>query len=177
MKKSLLVALVFGASSTFAAKVTMTPAELLSRVHSVNQEEIHAGELALKKAHSPEVRTYAQRLIKDHKKADSEVIALAKLENVKLTSMPMPKSMHETGKLVEHIGMTAKLKTLGPGRDFDKAFLEGMYQGHSDVIAELENVDTSDPQMKRLIAKLLPELHHHQQIAKSLRTEVIKEAR
>ena len=177
MKKSVLLALVFGMSSAFATQVKMSPQELLSRVHSVNQEEISAGELALKKAKSSEVKAYARQLIRDHKKADEQVMALAKSEKVKLSSMPMPKSINETGKMVEHIGMTAKLKALGPGPDFDKMFLDGMDQGHADVIAELQSVDTSDPQMKRLITKLLPQLHHHQEIARSLKTDVIKEAR
>ena len=177
IKNIFLFTVMIGAASALAEKIKMTSQELLSRIHSANQEEIKAGEMALKKASSMRVKEYAQKLISDHKKADQLVQDLAKKENIKLTASPMPKSSHETGKMVEHVATNQKLKSLAPGADFDKAYVDAMADGHRDVIHTLSSADTTDPQVKRLVAELLPKLRTHEAMADHLQTDVIKEAR
>jgi putative membrane protein len=178
IKRILLTSLVVGSVSVLAEKTKMTSADLLSRIHSANQEEISAAQIAQRKASSPEVKEYAQKLEKDHTKADELVKDLAKKENISLTTTPMPKSTHETGKMIEHVALSAKLKTLGAGPDFDKAYIEGMQEGHRDVIKMLKTADTSDAQVKRLVNELLPKLEHHRDLADHLESTVItKEAR
>lgn len=177
VRKTIFAAAILGASTATAEKIKMTPQELLSRIHSANQEEIDAGQLALKKAHSLKVTKYGEQLVKDHAKADLLVTDLAKKENISLTTSPMPKSSEEAGQRAKHLATMAKLKALGSGPDFDKAFIEAMKDGHHDVIETLTNADTSDPKVKHLVSQLLPKLKSHESTASRLEPSVIKEAR
>lgn len=174
MQKLGIVMLALFTSSAFAnKKVAMTPGDLLSRIHSANQEEISAGELAKQKATSSQVKQYAAQLVKDHTKAEKLVTDLAKEKKVTLTTTPMPKTAKEGGKMVKHIATTAELKTMAAGHDFDRAYLEAMEDGHGDVITTLETADTSDRDVQKLAAKLLPELKAHKRMASRLLKTVV----
>lgn len=175
--KILCAVLALAATSAFAEKMKMTSAEVLSRIHSANQEEINAAHLAFDKASSPLVKEYAQKLEQDHKKADAMVTDLAQKENIKLTESPMPKSTAESGKMLKHAAVDNKLKAMGSGPDFDRAYIDAMENGHKDVIQTLENADTSDLKVKKLVAELLPKLKNHEHMASKLQEQVIKEAR
>jgi len=165
------------ATSAFAEKTKMTSAEVLSRIHSANQEEINAAHLAFDKASNPKVKEYAQRLEQDHKKADAMVTDLAQKENIQLTTSPTPKSTSESGQMLKHAATDSKLKMMGSGPNFDRAYIDAMENGHKDVIQTLESVDTSDPKVKKLVAELLPKLKNHEHMASKLQDQVIKEAR
>ena len=53
-----------------------TPTMTLDRIHAINLQEIDAGKLAVQNG-THAIRGYAQKLVKDHEKADSMVKATA----------------------------------------------------------------------------------------------------
>lgn len=173
--KIICTIVAFAASSALAEKTKMTAADVLSRIHSANQEEITAAQLAFQKASSPKVKEYAQKLEEDHKKADAMVMELAQKEKIDLTAAPAPKTAGETGKMAKHAAVDTKLKAMGSGPNFDRAYIDAMEQGHKDVIQTLESADTSDAKVKALVAELLPKLKHHEHMASQLQEQVKKE--
>jgi putative membrane protein len=76
MTKGLLLSM--GLMSMFAFAAKMDPAELLSRIHDTNREEIQLGILAKSKARNLQVREYGERLVKDHTEAENQVQAMEK---------------------------------------------------------------------------------------------------
>lgn len=140
--------------------------ELLSRIHHTNQMEIKMGQLAVQNASAKSVKSFGETLVKDHKEADEKVMALAKKENVNLTE---PKAMNETEKekMSDHDQLMTNLKSL-KGKEFDKAFILGMKNGHDDAIASLEASNSSDEETKKLVSDLLPTLRIHQREAQAI---------
>lgn len=140
--------------------------ELLSRIHHTNQMEIKMGQLAAQNASAKSVKSFGETLVKDHKEADEKVMALAKKENINLTE---PKAMNETEKvkMSEHEQLMTNLKSL-KGKEFDKAFILGMKNGHDDAIALLEASNSSDEETKKLVSDLLPTLRIHQREAQAI---------
>lgn len=61
-------------------------AMLLGFIHHTNQGEIEIANLAKENSSSSQVKDFADRIIKDHKSADDQVMAFAKSHNIDLTA-------------------------------------------------------------------------------------------
>ncbi len=141
--------------------------QILSKLHHINQMEIQLGQLAQQKASSAKVKSYGERLVRDHQMADREVTALAQKRNIELVA-PQPRTSDEAQKLRMQDQMAAKLNSMS-GREFDSTFLQTMVQGHRDAIAMLTTAEgqLSSP-VKDLVTNLLPTLRQHEMMAADL---------
>jgi putative membrane protein len=90
--------------------------------------------------------------VKDHGKANLELMGLAKKLAVKLPAAPNAAQQ----------AMGKKLMSL-KGAAFDSAYLAAMKQGHVDTVAlfESEVASGKDPQVKAWAAKVLPTIKGH----------------
>ncbi len=73
--------------------------------------EVALGKLAQQKATNPQVKSFADMMVKDHSKANDELMAIAKSKNITLPAAPdadHQKKMDDLSKL--------------SGKDFDKAY-------------------------------------------------------
>ena len=124
-----------------------------------NFAEIAAADLALKKGTSADVKAFAQKMIDDHKKADSELQTLAASKGVKL---PTDASMVQKGK--------AKILEQRDGTSFDHHYAENQVGAHKDAVKLFEKAskDAKDADVKAWAAKMLPALQHHLQEAQAL---------
>jgi putative membrane protein len=143
------------------SKSDTSPQDVLSQIHTTNQNEISMAKLALQKAQSPEVKKFAQKMIQDHTQADQKVMQLAKKEGV--TAEKYPLSAQEQGQVDQ---LEAASST-----EFDRLYMEANRKGHDKAISMLENAEkqTSDPKVKKLVAELLPKVQHHDRMAKEIR--------
>ena len=139
----------------------MQKAMQLNQLHHINQKEIKMSELAAEKAQSPQVKSAAQQILKDHQDADKRVEALAKADNITLESFQP--ATHE--KVVMD-----NLKKL-EGARFDQAFVDNMHMGHKHVAQTLEmaRTDSKDAKVKGLIGELLPQIRRHQQLSAGIK--------
>jgi putative membrane protein len=155
---------------------TGTTADVLSRIHEVNETEIYVGKLAEKKGSTPEVRSYGKELVKDHRKADRKIQALAKAENLQLAP-PAPISV-ELGRIRNHDGAEQEMLANVSGNTFDRDMLEAMVEDHQKNIDALKEIQkTSDDQKLRdLIQELIPQLTDHQEMAEKLLVKAKKAA-
>lgn len=164
------------------AKSTLTPEKLLQKLHHVNLEEIHMGQMALQKSTNEEVKRYAQTLVDDHTKADEKVKEAAKAQNVELRDMPQhaadkpegdaaakPDTKEADPKRAEKDAAMKKIQA-ATGAEFDREFAQMMLKGHTKALAMVERAK-SDPgcaALKGLCDELRPELQKHKEAAAKL---------
>jgi putative membrane protein len=67
----------------------LTKSQLINKLHHVNQMEIEVGNLAQTHAKSAKVKQFGETLVKDHTKADKEVLDFAKANNIVLSEAGM----------------------------------------------------------------------------------------
>lgn len=146
-----------------AQRVTMdTPAapalnkadqRIVAELARANIAEIEAGKLAVSKAKNPQVKAYAQQMIDDHGRALRDVKRLAEDKGVTLPDAPDAR----------HKAMAKALGKL-EGEKFDKAYLtQAGVRDHTTVHKVLirHRERAKDPDLKALVAKMLPTIEQH----------------
>ena len=124
--------------------------------------EVEAGKIASEKAQNAEVKSFAQRMVTDHTKANQELASIA--EKKKLVPPPMGKKFkNEMDKLNKY-----------SGADFDKQYMDRMIKDHKDTISlfEKEAKDGKDEDLKAFASKTLPVLREHHQMAQDIYNKV-----
>ncbi len=121
--------------------------------------EVDVGQLAVQKSSNPDVKTFAQKLIDDHTKANDQLKQIASQENVTLPAQP--------GR--EGRQLHTKLEKLD-GAAFDRAFLQAQVRDHEKDIKQYQRAENQvqDPQLKQFAQTSLPILQQHLQMAKDL---------
>ncbi|UVL63865.1 DUF4142 domain-containing protein [Pseudomonas sp. B21-032] len=122
--------------------------------------EIQTSQLALEKTRSPEVKAFAQQMIKDHTKANQHLLELARQHDF---SVP------------DDAALTSKARKMmlqvQDSASFDAAYATHQVDAHEQAVRlfDEESRSTSDPDDLRTFAKTtLPTLKHHLQMAKQL---------
>jgi putative membrane protein len=120
------------AASTPALKITGGDPEILQVLAVVDQAEMQDGQLAQKKAHNAQVKSYARELVNDHTKALQQDRQVAKSANVDLSGFVM-KGNENTAGPTGASGITADLINMHAqtmdqvrrleGAAFDSAFV------------------------------------------------------
>ena len=147
---------MFMAVGTAAAASPPATSDVLGKLHLSNQKEIEMGKQAQKNGQSKDVKAFGKTLVKDHTAADKKVAALAKKEKIDLAaSTPSAK---------------ADMPAPAAGPDFDGKFGQMMLDDHKKDIGEATDAQsaTTDDQLKKLIADLLPTLQKHQELAQKI---------
>jgi putative membrane protein len=101
--------------------------EFVQDIASMNMAEIELSRLALEKAASPAIKSFAQMMVDDHGAAGN------KLKNAVSGSVDLPAQPAEKHrKAIDEIA-----KKQGP--DFDRDYAKAMVEGHQDFAAKLES--------------------------------------
>ena len=122
--------------------------------------EVQAGQLASTKASDPQVKTFAETLVKDHTAANDELIKLANSKHVELPPGPS----HGERKDIDKLGKQS-------GAAFDKEFVSMGVKDHRKDVKDFEKASgkAKDPELKAWIDKTLPKLREHLAMAEKLR--------
>ena len=142
-----------------APRATHADSSFLKDAAEAGHAEIDAGNLAMQKGNAADVKSFAQKMVDDHKKAHAELEALAGSKGVKL---PAEATMVAKGK--------AKILEKRDGTGFDHAYAENQVSAHKDAVKLFEKAakDAKDADVKAWAAKTLPTLQHHLQEAQAL---------
>jgi putative membrane protein len=178
--------------------MAMTDEQVLRHLHHANLEEIKAGQMATSKASAPAVKDYARTLVQDHQQADKQVLAMAEKmhvdmkKNMDMSDMDHSKMDHskmdpkmdhskmdqsqtagmDQDKMKMHQAKMDELQKLS-GKEFDKAFLSMMAEGHDHVIEMVKTAQgTAKGELKAMLDQMLPTLERHKQIAQDLMKKV-----
>ena len=119
--------------------------------------EVHVAQMGIENGMSPAVKEFSQRLVNDHKKANQELMALAKTKSVQLPA--------DDPKMASSMPIAKKT-----GTDYDKEFAKMMVDDHQKTITlfEKEASSGSDSDVKNWASKALPTLRSHLAEAKTL---------
>ena len=145
------------------AAAVPSPGNFLSEAVRDSRAEIQACNLALEKAQNPEVKQFAQRMIKDHSELSTKIEAVAKKKGV---SLPPGISMTQKGRY--------ELLDQTPQSHFDKAFMDHNVSDHkSDVKTFSEEAqEATDRDVKALASEALPQLQTHLRLAEDLDAKI-----
>jgi putative membrane protein len=121
--------------------------------------EVQVGQLAESKATDPSVKNFGETLVKDHTKANNELVQLANSKHVELPAGPS----HGERRDIEKMGKLS-------GKDFDKKFVAMGVKDHEKDIKKFEKASgkVKDPELKAWIDKTLPTLREHLAMAQKL---------
>ncbi|MBI6854653.1 DUF4142 domain-containing protein [Pseudomonas cichorii] len=121
--------------------------------------EVEAGKLAQEKGSSADVKSFADKMIKDHTAANNKLKALAESKDLEVSSdaqmMDKAKSM---------------ILELRSAKSFDQAYANNQVKAHEEAIAlfEEEAANGEDAELKAFAADTLPKLKEHLVHAKEL---------
>jgi putative membrane protein len=141
----------------------ITSQTFVKKAGMANMAEVETSKLAMTKAQSPEVRKFADQMVKDHTKASSELMTLAKNKN-----LDVPKEVD-----AEHKAAMDALKAKS-GADFDQAFMAQMKKDHDKAVSLFQSASSAsgvDKDLQAFAQKTLPTLEHHQHMATTLNTK------
>jgi putative membrane protein len=164
----LLAAAAMGAHAQGAAP---TDPQIAAIVVTANQVDIDAGTLAREKAHSKDVKDFAELMIKDHSGVNKAATDLVHKLNVKPEDSPTAESLKKGGQ-----ENAARLKAL-KGAAFDKAYVDNEVAYHEAVIDALDKTlipSAKNEELKGLMVKVRPAFVAHLEHAKKLQAELGK---
>jgi putative membrane protein len=141
--------------------------DFVKDVAQASQIEIETSKLAMTKASNPEVKAFAEKLVKDHEATSAELMSLVHSKN----AMWPPDDPGMKAKKQKHESLQ-KLT----GAEFDKEYLEDMISDHEAtmVLFGKQSQFGKDAAIKAFADKTLPALRDHLKMARDLRAKIAK---
>lgn len=138
--------------STSGKKMSSADTKFMKEAAMGGMEEVELGKLAAQKASDADVKSFGQKMVDDHSKANDQLKQLAATKGVTLPT-DMSKSQH--GDMDKLAKMT--------GADFDHAYVKMMVKDHKKDVAEFskESKSANDPDLKGWAGSTLPTLQEH----------------
>jgi len=162
VSRTLLFLAISGVSSAaMAAEAESTPpapSVFVKTAAMAGMTEVEAGKVALSKSQDPAIRSFAERMVADHEKANSELSSIAARKG-----LSAPRQLD-----ADHKQMLDTLKSKN-GKEFDQAYAEHMNMDHSKALALFESAtSSSDADLAQFAKKTLPTLKEHKALAQKL---------
>jgi putative membrane protein len=148
-----------------------TDPQIAAIVVTANQVDIDAGMLAKSKAHSTQVKEFAQLMITDHTAVNKAATELVQRLHVTPAPNPTSESLQKGGD--ENLAALKKLS----GAAFDKAYIDHEVAYHEAVISALDKTlipSAQNAELKALLVKVRPAFVAHLEHAKQLQAELAK---
>lgn len=169
MKKTITMLIMIGIFSvhflhaqTTASQPDTGTLNFIKTASIAGMTEVKAGKLATNKSNSSNVKSFANRMVADHSKANDQLMQLIKSKNWDIT----PPSDAETNP--------DKMLTGASGAAFDKAYVTMMVQDHQKAVALFENAANTvqDADIKAFAKQTLPTLQQHLASIQSIATKM-----
>jgi len=114
--------------------------------------EVALGKLAVTKTSNAAIKDFANMMITDHGQANAELASIASAKNITLPTEPDSAHLKKADEL-------SKLS----GKDFDKAYVDAMIDGHKKTLDLMNNEakNGSDSTLKAFAAKVVPTVQKH----------------
>ncbi len=125
--------------------------------------EVELGKLATDKASNPEVKSFGERMVNDHTKANDELKGVAGKEGIQLPTDLNAKDKAEKERL-------SKLS----GAAFDRAYINHMVLDHKKDVADFQKEASTgkDDAIKNFASQTLPTLQDHLKQAQDAQSKV-----
>jgi len=125
--------------------------------------EVELGKIAAGKGSNPDVKTFGQRMVDDHSKANDQLKDLASKKNVKLLDKLSPSKQ----KVVDKYNKLS-------GAAFDSSYISNMVTDHKQDVAEFKKEAKSgkDADLKSWAGTTLPTLEDHLKMAEDTKAKL-----
>jgi putative membrane protein len=158
--------LLFPVQASFAAKGKGSSngaafdAAFVKKAANINMTEVQLGKIAQEKGQAADVKSFGERMVKDHSKLNDDLKTAATAMKVKV-----PAKVN-----VKHQALIDKLSKLS-GAEFDKTYAEDMANGHANAVKLFEKAQArvTRPDLKKYIDDALPILKEHLELAKKMK--------
>lgn len=159
----LVIAFAAGHMTTLQAQGAAGDQQFVNQVAAGNLLEVRLAQTAQKKAESPTVKQFAQRMVIDHTSMQKQWMAAAKRNNLDFKAELSPELM-------------AQLERLNSmsGAELDRAYMSLMAQNHRDRLASFQNERRAahSAEVMQLIDVNLPILQEHSTLAQQIAPQV-----
>lgn len=143
--------------------------EIIKDIIVIDQNEIAAADLALKKNSNKEIKNYAQYLKGEHTNNLNTSLKMSKKIGIQPLDSDASKGLQEDGqKLAE------QLKGLN-GKDFDKTYIDDMVTDHKSALQLIDNdllKNVTNSSVKKLVQDTRIHVNSHLQKALKIQSEM-----
>lgn len=148
---------------------TLSDANVLAMLDTINLGEIDAAQLAQQKASSEPVKIYAARMLNEHSTMMQDTRQLGERIHVR----PDPPALASTIGTAHRKAME-KLRTLS-GHEFDHAYLKYQIKMHEQAIDLVRDTAASvdSPLLRQHLSKARPDLDSHLSEARTVERQVV----
>ena len=168
--KILWIAAFAAVSATAVAADKISAEDFVKKAGEGGAAEVAMGKLGSAKATDADVKAFAQHMVKDHTKANQELMSVAKAKGIEVPTEP--------GMMQK--GMKEKFEHQSADKDFNHDYMQHMVKDHeADVkLFRTAAADTTlDPDLRAFAKKTLPTLEEHLAAAKKLEAKTGKSER
>jgi putative membrane protein len=125
--------------------------------------EVEAGKMAVAKAMGTRVKSFATMMVADHSKVGNELAAIAQKEDITLPAAP------DTAQQKKATDLSKKT-----GKDFDKAYINAMVDGHKKAVKLFEDASKKlkDTTLRAFAIRTLPTLKMHLDSVKAIKASM-----
>ncbi|HJT22540.1 MAG TPA: DUF4142 domain-containing protein [Nitrospira sp.] len=177
MRSSMMILVLAGAPLVFGCSMvekimpgpTLSSANVLSILNTIDRSEIEAGELAKQKAASKEVQSFASRMVSDHTMMMQETFRLSRRINVQPEPPQLAAALQKTHQ-------TAMDELRGKtGRDFDKAYIDYQIAMHEQAIRLVHDTTGSvnHSRLQEHLRQTRPDLVSHLSSARTVEKQLV----
>jgi putative membrane protein len=148
---------------------TLSDANVLAMLDTINLSEIDAADLAKQKASSEEVRSFASRMLNEHTTMMQKSRQLAQRINVQ----PDTPALASTAGKTHQETMEELRKASGP--DFDHAYLKYQIKMHEQAIDLVQDTAGSvdDLRLQQYLRQARPDLDSHLSAARAIERHLV----
>jgi putative membrane protein len=154
-------ALCFGAEKekSSGSEKSSTDATFIKKAANGGMTEVELGKIAGEKAKKDDVKSFAERMVKDHGKANDDLKSVASKMNVEV-----PDKVNAKHQAV--IDRFSKMS----GDSFDAAYVKAMVKDHKKTVADFESAqsEVKNEDLKKFITDTLPVLKEHYEMVQKL---------
>jgi putative membrane protein len=137
-----------------------SPADFVKKASLAGMTEVQLAKAALEKSQNPAIRTFAERMIADHGKAQQELATIAKKKG--LTVPAALDTDHQ--QMVQSMGAKS-------GAAFDSAYAQHMKADHAKAVSLFTSASSGqDAELATFARTTLPTLKEHKKLADALPT-------
>lgn len=145
--------------TSHAEGVSGRDAKFIRKAAEGNNAEIQMGQMVAQRTRDPQVRAYAEKLVRDHRQANRELRRIAETRGIELPDRPS-KTDERSMRHVENMS----------GRQLDRQAVDHWVADHRKDIKEYDAAArrARDPQVKQYAISSLPTLRDHLSNAEAL---------
>ena len=156
---ALALTAVLSAPALAADKMDNADISAMKQLAQANLSEIAGGKTAVQKAQSPDVKSFAQKMVDDHTKMLADLRTLAKKKDV---ALPQDADVKDMAQM--------KLMERKSGAEFDKDYMEHMVKDHEKDVQDTQNIaaKAKDPEFKAAVQQAHAKIQEHLQLAQRI---------